>query len=333
MITPMHKESKYFSMPLYPQNKSFLEYSKSETSENLFNSLSDSEKKIYSRQEKLFCNQKKRKELKKSSVHKFSKSKTLRSETSPIFHRVFLSQLGFFDSENIQDLTPIANINQSIEEIDKALEKELILFPVFYLLTPEDKENSIISNNNGYTVQFQQFLNNLGTPLSKESNTFKHLNSTVSKFDKIIYKNCGLFESIVVSPALISSKKFNFLGFISKFPIIVFWNQRANDKYSRKIPNIIEFINLEKTIAIVLTHISDSLTLVNIYKDSHKPGPLLNQMIIPNIILPNLLLFTIYNCQASIDTYTNPWERRRSIIKQKSESKKNLESFLNYLFN
>ena len=337
MITSKFPKPQTLTLPIYPSNRGHLSYTKSkhDIAEDLYLSLSEEEQNIFLIQDKLFKSQKLVKNLTPAFNPKPIIWRTSMLKIAPHFHRVFLSQLGLLEPENIGKLIPIPmeTASEHIEAIDRILEKEYIIFPVFYLSTPEDKEKAIISRHSNFTKQFQNFLNNLGVVLAEPENKLKHLSGIITKFDKIIYKSCTLFESIVIAPALFSSNKFNFLGLVSRFPVIVLWNQRANDPCSKKIPNIIEYINQETTIVIVLSCISDHLLRVNIYGGKKKTGPLLDQMIVPDNLLPKLLQVTIYNYSTSIATYTSSTEKRNSLIREHQDQKVDLEKMMNYLFN
>ena len=64
-----------------------------------------------------------------------------------------------------------------------------------------------------------------------------------------------------------------------------------------------------------------------------KTGPLLDQMIVPDNLLPKLLQVTIYNYSTSIATYTSSTEKRNSLIREHQDQKVDLEKMMNYLFN
>lgn len=336
MITTKPTKSQQFVLPTHSVQKNERYHIKSapEIAEELFVGLSEREKNIFLIQDRLFKAQKKVKpvvsERIKTSVYRNSIYKK-----TPSFHRVFLSQLGLLDLENTGNLIPVKreDVENLFTRIDKILEKELVVFPVFYLATPEDKEVNIISSNNSFTLSFQKFLNSLGTSLTSNANQLKHLDQYISKFETIIYKSTALFESIAVAPALITSKKFNFLGLASKFPVIVLWNQRLNDPNSNKIPNIIEFVKLQTTAVIVLTSISEELIRVNVYGGAKMVGPLINQMVVPVSLLPKLLMMSVYKYETSIASHTSAWEERTTCINQLLDQKVNLEFIMNYLFN
>ena len=229
---------------MYPLNKYQKKTHASESSvaKTLFNDLNPSEQALFNTQNSLF-----------NKVHKIpvripekteKKGKRLKNTNkNPTFHRFFLTQLGMLDTENISFINPISTqeIDELITEIDKISEKKLIHFPIFYLSTPKDDENSIMKNIKNYSLQFFDFLNRLGSALNDKTSSFFHLKQYFSIYDTIIYKNFKIFTSVVVSPALMNSEKNpNFALFVKDFNVVVFWNQRLKDPYSKKIPNIVD---------------------------------------------------------------------------------------------
>lgn len=334
MITTNKTLPKKLEIPVQVNKWKKIVYKESENKKKrLLDDLTEREKEIFVINQKKFKSQKRTKIPEKNIF--FSKSKSLKNSEIPsfsVFHRIFLSQLGLLD-DNTSGLCSVSDykIYKIINEIDSVSEKELISFPVFYLSTPEDNENTIITNTGNYTVQYQNFLNKLGSVVSQRTNMFKHLNEALSKFDKVIYKATKLFDSVAIAPALwISNESYSFLKLISNFSLIVLWNQRANDIHSKKVPNVLNFINLDKTTVIVITCINLYLFKINVYGSSNKTGPLINQMVIPCSLLPKLLLITIYNYQASLASLTGSFEHRNDIIESIKGIKGNT---ISYIFN
>ena len=84
---------------------------------------------------------------------------------------------------------------------------------------------------------------------------------------------------------------------------------------------------------IVLTPLCNKLVKVNFYGNAKRTGPLLNKMVVPDNLLPKLLMITIYNYSSSASSYSYAWSKRTRILNKKAEEIVKPETVMNYLFN
>lgn len=324
-----------FKIPILksaPQLSSQPEKGKNSVSDQLFADLDPDLKKTFQTFSKKFDFQ--------QSVHSPRKSNystkpiIYNKKTDCTFHRTFLGQTGLLEtSEHVTPLTH-EQFSKILTVIDSINEKELITYPLIYLESPEDTESKILTNK-VFSSVFSSFVLSLGSVLSKDKLVFKHFSHIVNKYKRVIYKNFELFEALIVVPGIaeLNQKIENFAKLIEKFRVLVLWNQRFNDFYSKKTPALLENIDLSKHFVIMLSPISDQVTRVEFFENTHKTGPLSNLIVVPNEALGKMLNFTVYNYLTSQNTRVNIWNHKFSMVNNERVNESTLDQILTKLFN
>jgi hypothetical protein len=151
----------------------------------------------------------------------------------------------------------------------------------------------------GYSQEFKGFVANLGMKLMKDCN-FSHFDKFLQGWDQVVYRNYELFESFVYLPEFRQSgEERRIREMMMEDSVLVIWNQKFSDRHSKKRPEVLEGVELEKVVVILLNVVTERLTRVTIEGKQKLKGPLLNQMVVPNEVLPKLLAFTIYNYKSN----------------------------------
>jgi hypothetical protein len=280
-------------------------------SDFLFDELSDDEKKIKKKIENLFSTQ-------EATINHYIPNtfpkKLVKPQESPENNlkkfRNLISELGFIEQKPnspFQLCDPL--IPSSLDEIP---EKVQIIFPIFYISSPEDPEPLIMSASPTCSKEFEIFLSTTGVLISETSPPIL-TSSKLEKYKKLIYKNYQNFESIAVFPGLLGpNSKISFIDLIGLSSIIVLWNQRATDPYSKKDPSILSQIH-DKAV-IILTPIGLNLISVSIHSLKTPQGPLIHNMIVPQSIVSKLLAYTIYTNTTTYAARHNIWKQRKDFI-------------------
>ena len=212
--------------------------------------------------------------------------------------RQFLGTLGFLELDKISQMIPFDSANnRHIENIQLISEKLLSMFTVFYLPTPEAKEEEIINLQVSYSLAFQSFLNSLGSIITSDQTNTQSYSETLRIYKKGIYQSFTNFESLVLSPAISTCENNRDFLEIMKSQLIVLWNQRLTDCFSGKLPTIMSAFDMNDKTVIILTPITTGLIKVGIHGRYRNKGPLFDRMIISEKMLQVLLLHTIYNIQ------------------------------------
>lgn len=274
------------------------------------------------------------KTVKRKNKEKFKSETEIKSNKFECnFHRSFLGQLGLIGTEGEVVFMNNEKFSKLISFFDSINEKELIQFPLVYLETPEDSETKAMTPKS-YHKTFNNFIYALGSLITKESLMYSHFSNIINRFKKVVYCNMELFESIVIMPDIAVKHKKNWVlnDIISISNIIVIWNQRINDRYSNKIPDLIKSIDLNKFMIILLTSINDDLTKINILGTGKKSGPLTDMIVVPNEYLPKLLHLTIYSHVSTFKTRKNIWKHKLSIIKTEKEELAKQQKFSSSFF-
>lgn len=268
------------------------------------------------------------------------------AENIPKSYRLLLAQLGFFQTDHISSLLALNGdeVEKIISELDKIPDKELITVPILYLKTPESKETEVLSNVDYYSQSFQDFLPQMGVLLKNthsQYEIFKQVSPILNRYGAALYTSGYYYELISLVPAVISDGiSFDLQELISRGQVVVLWNQRANDPYTAKIPNLLEFQGMKRKTVIILTPLKNRLLKVNIHPNETQQGPLLNDMLVPEHMIGSLLIRTIINMHGTSMVRVTSRARRIEKLEElgelgrKSEVTKNgkLSSILSHAF-
>ena len=247
----------------------------------------------------LYCTQKNRANYLNTCEKSIKALASPLGETQPELSRMLIGQLGFLDPENIQEVLLIENdCLKHIEELDAVGDKEQVVFKIYYVENPEDQE-SVIGSYLRYSQEFKDFVAGLGMKLMKNSN-FNHFEKFLQGFDQVVFRNYELFESFVYLPEFMEvGREKKIKEMMMEDSVCVIWNQKFSDRHSKKRPEVLAAIELEKIVVILLNVVTERLTRVTIEGKQKLKGPLLNQMVVPNEVLPKLLAFTVYNYKSN----------------------------------
>ena len=235
-----------------------------------------------------------------------------------VSYRIILSQLGLFHDEQLRDIMAIENDSVSmITDLDNILVKDMLIFPILYLQSSE----SNISGSNGYFSEaFMKFLGNLGSVLSEEHKNieiFSHINYLISKYKQIIYNADSLNEIVFVSPVL--SKDIEISEIISLSSTIIIWNERVNDSYSLKLPNILKDKNISKNNIIQLVSAWKNKVMIKRGANDMQ-GPLIDEMVVTLDILPKLLVRTLLNIHPMFSLRVRSQLKRATLLRKINET-------------
>lgn len=324
------KKGLKFNMPVLksaPQLTNKPEKCKTSTSDQLLADLQPGLKETFLRFAKKFEFQQNSQQVKNSKIASNSDAYNKNSECT--FHRTFLAQIGLLENPECISLITHEQYSSLLSEYDSNYEKEFIVYPLLYLESPEDTELKIFTNKE-FSENFSTFLSSLGSPLL-EQKLNKHYSIIVDNYKRVIYNNFELFESLAIIPEAQAGCE-NFENFLENFRVLVLWNQRFNDFYSKKTPGILNGIDLNKYLVIVLCPIGDQVTRVAIFGNAHQIGPLMNQSVVPNEILGKMLNFTMYNYLTSLDSRFESWRHKYSAISKKKNNQTRPEEVICGLF-
>ena len=236
----------------------------------------------------------------------------------PISYRMILSQLGLFHEDQLKAVVSIEGESIStIKELDEIWGKSQIVIPILYL---QKSESKIDDSNICYSDSFLIFLNSIGiylTEAHKGIEIFSTVDDFLTEFKSIIYNADSLNEIIFIVPVLNNLSDFSKILTIGD--IFIFWNERADDPYSLKVPTILEDANLSKKNIIQLLPAGLNKVKIKRYKIESE-GPLLDEMIIANEILPKLLIRTIINAQSTFGMRIKSKIKRGEILKKLSDN-------------
>lgn len=250
--------------------------------------------------------------------------------------RRLASELGYLDIETFRS---IFHLNESSSyvytDIDSESLQPLICFPIVYLPTPEANDNEYMSTSAYFSEDFQDFLKSFGPKILENQEFPSFCKPHLEKFHSCLYKYHGFFHSVVVSPALCKKNvDFGLERILDDYKVVVIWNERCNDKFSNKVPNIFHKIDREKNYIVLLTPIGKKLVNVNLDYFDEKQGPLMDNMIVALKNLTKLLMFSIYNLECSFFSRYKTWKKRVGIISEcinKDEERKK-DKILDVLF-
>ncbi|CAG9335332.1 unnamed protein product [Blepharisma stoltei] len=322
-----------------------------EVSDHLFEDLSDQEKALFRSFQGIIKKQEEINKNYESGIHTEYETQNVvmspkPTEDVPKSYRLLLAQLGLLQTEHITSLLALSGdeVEKVISDIDKIPEKELIIAPILYLKTPESKETDVLSNVDYYSQSFQDFLPQMGV-LLKSTHTqfevFKQVSKYLTKYGAALYTSGYYYELVSVVPAVIpDASSLTLQDLISYGQVVVLWNQRANDPYTAKIPNLLESHGMKRKTVIILTPLKNRLIKVNISPNEIQQGPLLNDMLVPEYMMGTLLIRTIINMHGTSMARVSSRIRRieqlevLSEIGRKAEATKNgkLSSILSHAF-
>ncbi|CAG9323008.1 unnamed protein product [Blepharisma stoltei] len=275
-------------------------------SQSLFEDFSEQEKNLFRNFQEIIKKQEETTKKYESSIQVEYSAQSLAMspktvEDVPKSYRLLLAQLGLFQTDHISSLLALNGdeVEKIISEIDKIPDKELIICPILYLKTPESKESDALSNVDYYSQSFQDFLPQMGV-LLKQNHTqfegFKQVSRFLNKYGSALYTSGYYYELISLVPAIIpDTSSLTLPDIISHGQVVVLWNQRANDPYTAKIPNLLESHGMKRKTIIILTPLKNRLIKVNISPNETQQGPLLNDMLVPEYMIGTLLIRTIIN--------------------------------------
>lgn len=230
-------------------------------------------------------------------------------------YRVLLSQFGLFHDEILQNLAVVeGDVTKYINELDQIFNKSQMIVPIIYL---ENSESKIFDNQEGYSERFVKFLNNLGIVLTdKHANIeiFSKISNSIRNFKKVIYSSDNFNEILFVSPCM-SENISDTLDYDSS---LVVWNERANDRNSRKIPSIIKSKSFRKKKVILLMPFGVDIVNVKRFGEITE-GPLLDEMNITIDMLPELLMRTLVNNSSNFKMRVKSMEKRIEILTRMTE--------------
>lgn len=232
----------------------------------------------------------------------------------PVLYRLLLSQLGLFHTEQLKDVVCIEdNCVSMISELDSIIGKNLLVFPILYLKNSESK----ISDTHGYfSSSFLSFLTNLGVFLTEEHKNieiFANIKDLIVKYKKVIYCADSLNEIVFISPVLNNACDANEI--LDLETTVIIWNERVNDSYSLKAPDLLEDKGLlNKTIIQLIPAGFGKVKVKRTAKDME--GPLLDEMLINVQILPELLIRTLLNIHPMFCLRVMSKAKRTSLLKK-----------------
>ena len=234
-------------------------------------------------------------------------------------YRLLLSQLGLFQDGELKELMAVDNdLEVLISSLDEVLEKKMIFIPIFFLNDSNSKANS----TGPYSSDYLDFLNNIGIILTddhKHIEIFSKIGSYISKYKVVIYTSDALNE-VMFLPVGISN--LTEIEACELSELFIVWNERKNDKYSKKIPVFLENKRINNFNAVLL--IPDNSHSVKVKKfggDTH--GPLLDDMNVSISVLPKLLIRTFLNENLSLGLKVQAKKLRSQKIKVISDKLKN----------
>jgi hypothetical protein len=173
------------------------------------------------------------------------------------------------------------------------------------------------------------FIQELGANINQKNadfEVFRNAAPYVDKYGAVLYSSGLWWELISISPALSNSPAESLAQVVGKNRIALLWNQRANDPYSLKLPNLLEHPALIKISVILITPISEGLLRVNIFKRSEtRSGPLMNDMVISHLHLPKLVIATVLNLKSPPYSLINSTRDRFRRLTELADKAKNLE--------
>ncbi|OMJ77603.1 hypothetical protein SteCoe_22772 [Stentor coeruleus] len=232
--------------------------------------------------------------------------------------RKLASELGYLDIQTIKSIFPLnESSNPIFTNIDSETLQPLICFPIIYLPTPETNDITCMSSSVYYSEDFQDFLQSFGSRIFEDEDFPSFCKPHLEKFHSCLYKYHGFFHSVVVSPALCKKNlDFGIEKILEDYKVVVIWNERCNDRFSSKVPNIFHKVDKKTNYTVLLTPIGKKLINVNLEVPDEKQGPLLDNMIVSLKNLTKLLMFSIYNLECSFFTRYKTWKKRVDMIKE-----------------
>ena len=274
----------------------------------------------------------------KQTVQSNSTLKEVAQESS----RNFLANLGFFDYEQLSNITQVYAeiVNPSIHSLDTFSENEVFFLPVIYLNSSTSLD--ILTNSDCYSYSFQCLLKQLGVLLDSRHLSLgflTHIQMALEKYRALLYISDGLHEILSIVPCL-SEGSNSLQDVVGASPVIAIWNEHIDDKFCIFQPNLLQYPELEHKICILLYPVNEKLVKVKFYPSKEQPGPLIENMIIPLDILGKLLQYTLINIYGdSLETVTtrrnrqNLLEQLELLGKNEEIPSKRFNSILNYSFN
>jgi hypothetical protein len=302
--------------------------------------LDDSEAEILQKLKHLHNEQKKH--HKKSSVKLKTKKFSYREAPSKIRPRVFLTQLGLFEYDQIHEISYSDSeiANKIIPQLDKFCEKDIYFLPILFLNSSVSSD--FLSQTDNFSKSFEIFLNQLGVILDERHlnlGFLSHLSMYLEKYGTVLYNSDCLHEILSIVPCL-QSKEMTIRDVSGDSPVIVIWNEKIDDKHCILHPNLLLYPELQHKICILLVPVKDNLIKVNFFPNTNQPGPLINNMIVPLDVLGKLLTYTLINTYGdSMENITtrqnrkNLLEQLKILGKNEEDSSERMNGILNYSFN
>lgn len=259
----------------------------------------------------------------------------LNNQQHPVEHekadRLLLGTFGLLGASEISRLLAVESelAYKYADELDSIPQKQMLILPILYISYPECNEREALSNQNSFSDAFKMFIQELGANINQKNadfEVFRNAAPYVEKYGAVLYSSGLWWELISISPAISNVPEDSLAQVVGKSRIALLWNQRANDPYSLKLPNLLEHPVLNKISVILITPISEGLLRVNIFKRSEtKSGPLMNDMVISHLHLPKLVIATVLNLKSPPYSLINSTRDRSKRLEELADKAKKLE--------